>query len=280
MEDIGMKLTIYSRVKLNNGVEMPYLGLGVYLAASGQETQQAVKHALQVGYRLIDTASMYDNEYDVGKVIRKSPIPRQEIFVTTKLWNSDHGYDKSIKAFQKSLERLGLEYIDLYLIHWPVEGLRRDSWRALETLLDSGKCRAIGVSNYMIHHLEELLGYARIIPAVNQVEFTPFLYLKDLLDFCRTHSIQLESYSPLTRGKKFNHPLLQELSKKYQKTPAQILIRWNLEHRVVVIPKSSRPERIEENADVFDFNIAEKDMQALDGLHQNYRVSWNPTRIP
>lgn len=275
-----MKLTIYSRVKLNNGVEMPYLGLGVYLAASGQETQQAVKHALQVGYRLIDTASMYDNEYDVGKVIRESPIPRQEIFVTTKLWNSDHGYDKSIKAFQKSLERLGLEYIDLYLIHWPVEGLRRDSWRALETLLDSGKCRAIGVSNYMIHHLEELLGYARIIPAVNQVEFTPFLYLKDLLDFCRTHRIQLESYSPLTRGKKFNHPLLQELSKKYRKTPAQILIRWNLEHQVVVIPKSSRPERIEENADVFDFNIAEKDMQALDGLHQNYRVSWNPTRIP
>lgn len=275
-----MKLTIHSRVKLNNGVEMPYLGLGVYLAGAGQETQQAVKHALQVGYRLIDTASMYDNEYDVGKVIRESPIPRQEIFVTTKLWNSDHGYDKSIKAFQKSLERLGLDYIDLYLIHWPVEGLRRDSWRALETLLDTGQCRAIGVSNYMIHHLEELLSHARIIPAVNQVEFTPFLYLKDLLDFCRTHGIQLESYSPLTRGKKFNHPLLQELSKKYQKTPAQILIRWNLQHRVVVIPKSSRPERIEENADVFDFNISEKDMQALDGLHQNYRVSWNPTRIP
>lgn len=275
-----MKLTIHSRVKLNNGVEMPYLGLGVYLAGAGQETQQAVKHALQVGYRLIDTASMYDNEYDVGKVIRESPIPRQEIFVTTKLWNSDHGYDKSIKAFQKSLERLGLDYIDLYLIHWPVEGLRRDSWRALETLLDTGQCRAIGVSNYMIHHLEELLSHARIIPAVNQVEFTPFLYLKDLLDFCRTHGIQLESYSPLTRGKKFNHPLLQELSKKYQKTPAQILIRWNLQHRVVVIPKSFRPERIEENADVFDFNISEKDMQALDGLHQNYRVSWNPTRIP
>ena len=252
---------------------MPYLGLGVYLASAGKEVQQAIHHALQVGYRLIDTASIYENEYDVGKVIRESPIPREEIFVTTKLWNSDHGYDKSIKAFHKSLNTLNLKYVDLYLIHWPVERLHRESWRALETLMETGKCRAIGVSNYMIHHLEELLGYAKIIPAVNQVEFTPFLYLNELLDFCRTHQIQLESYSPLTRGEKFNHPLLQELSRKYQKTPAQILIRWNLQQQVVVIPKSSRPERIEENAAVFDFAISSQDMDSLNQLDQNYRVS-------
>jgi len=275
-----MKMTIDSRVRLNNGVEMPYFGLGVYLASAGKEVQQVMQHALRLGYRLFDTASMYDNEYDVGKVIRESPIPRQDIFVTTKLWNSDHGYDKSIKAFHKSLERMGLAYIDLYLIHWPVEGLRHESWRALESLRETGKCRAIGVSNYLIRHLEELLGYARVIPAVNQVEFTPFLYLKDLLDFCCLHHIQLESYSPLTRGKKFRDPLLQELSRKYQKTPAQILIRWNLQHEVVVIPKSSRPERIEENAAVFDFTISPEDMESLNQLDQNYRVSWNPTRIP
>ena len=259
---------------------MPYLGLGVYLAAAGREVQQAMKHALQIGYRLFDTASIYENESDVGKVIRESSIPRQDIFVTTKLWNSDHGYDKSIKAFHRSLERLGLEYIDLYLIHWPVEGLRRESWRALESLMDTGKCRAIGVSNYLIPHLEELLGYAKVIPMVNQVEFSPFLYLKDLLHFCQLHHIQLESYSPLTRGKKFKHPLLQELSAKYQKTPAQILIRWNLQHEVVVIPKSSHPKRIEENAAVFDFSISPEDMRSLDQLDENYRVSWNPTRIP
>jgi len=275
-----MKISIESRVKLNNGVEMPYLGLGVYLAAAGREVQQAMKHALQIGYRLFDTASIYENESDVGKVIRESSIPRQDIFVTTKLWNSDHGYDKSIKAFHRSLERLGLEYIDLYLIHWPVEGLRRESWRALESLMDTGKCRAIGVSNYLIPHLEELLGYAKVIPMVNQVEFSPFLYLKDLLHFCQLHHIQLESYSPLTRGKKFKHPLLQELSAKYQKTPAQILIRWNLQHHVVVIPKSSHPKRIEENAAVFDFSISPEDMRSLDQLDENYRVSWNPTRIP
>jgi diketogulonate reductase-like aldo/keto reductase len=275
-----MTMTINSRLRLNNGVEIPYLGLGVYLASAGKEIQQAVHHALQVGYRLFDTASMYENEYDVGKVIRESPIPREEIFVTTKLWNSDHGYDKSIKAFHKSLNTLSLKYIDLYLIHWPVEELRRESWRALETLLETEKCRAIGVSNYMIHHLEELFGYAKVLPAVNQVEFTPFLYLKELLDFCRSHQIQLESYSPLTRGKKFNHPLLQELSRKYQKTPAQILIRWNLQQEVVVIPKSSRPERIEENAAVFDFTISLEDMELLNQLDQNYRVSWNPSQMP
>ena len=203
---------IDSVVKLNNGIEMPFFGLGVYLINSGQETFQAVQHALNIGYRLIDTARMYDNEEDVGKAVRESSVPRSEIFVTTKLWNSDHGYDKAIRAFQRSLETLQLDYIDLYLIHWPVEGLRRDTWLALETVLEEGKCRAIGVSNYTIFHLQDLLGKARIVPAVNQVEFSPFLYQKELLNFCREQGIQMEAYSPLTRGKKFKDTTIQTVS--------------------------------------------------------------------
>jgi len=275
-----LDIRINSHVILNNGINMPLFGLGVYLAAPGTEVQNAMRQALKLGYRLIDTASMYENEIDVGKVVRENIVPREEIFVTTKLWNSDHGYDRTLKAFYESMDRLGLEKIDLYLIHWPVEGLRKESWRALETLYEEGKCRAIGVSNYLVRHLEELFGYAKVIPAVNQVEFSPFLYQKDLLAFCQQSGIQLEAYSPLTRGKKLKHPLLLKLAQKYQKTPAQILIRWSLEHEIVVIPKSSHPDRIRENAAVFDFQIAAEDMSELDSLNQDYRVSWNPTRVP
>ncbi len=265
---------------MNNGIKMPLFGLGVYLAAPGEEVQNAMREALKLGYRLFDTASMYGNEADVGKIIREKIIPRDEVFVTTKLWNSDHGYDRTLKAFHKSMDRLGLQEVDLYLIHWPVEGHRKESWRALETLYAEGKCRAIGVSNYLIRHLEELFGYAEVIPAVNQVEFSPFLYQKDLFNFCQQNGIQLEAYSPLTRGKKFKHPLLQKLARKYQKTPAQILIRWSLEHKIIVIPKSSHPGRIRENAAVFDFQLTAEDMNELDSLDQNYRVSWNPTGVP
>ena len=268
-----MNKKIESTVTLNNDVEMPLFGLGLYLAGSDHNVQQVIHHAIEVGYRLFDTASMYENEEAVGKAIGESGIPRESLFVTTKLWNSDHGYDRALKAFDTTLKRLGMDYVDLYLIHWPVAGLRKDSWRALETLYQEKRCRAVGVSNYMISHLEELLGYAEIPPAVNQVEFSPFLYQKNLLEYCRKHRIQLESYSPLTRGKKFNHPVLQEIAGKYDKTPAQILIRWNLEHNIVVIPKSSNPDRISENARVFDFSIDSKDLEKLDQLDQNYRVS-------
>ncbi|MBN2365614.1 MAG: aldo/keto reductase [Calditrichaeota bacterium] len=260
-------------------MRMPYFGLGVYLMNDGKEVQTAVQYALDIGYRLIDTASAYDNESGVGKAIRQSTVERSEIFVTTKLWNSDHGYDKARKAFEKSLKKLDLDYIDLYLIHWPVKNKRKETWRALETLLDDGLCRAIGVSNYMLPHLRELLDYAAILPAVNQVEFSPFLYQKDLLDFCNNHNIQLEAYSPLTRGKKFNNEVLVSIADKYKKTAAQILIRWALEHQVVVIPKSSNPDRIEENADVFDFSIEDQDMEKLDNLNEDFRVSWNPTSV-
>jgi diketogulonate reductase-like aldo/keto reductase len=272
-----MQLTIQSRVKLNNGVEIPMLGLGVWQMAQGAETQHAVKYALQTGYRLIDTAKLYANERDVGIAVRESGIPREDVFVTTKLWNTDHGFESAIRAFNRSIRDLGLDYIDLYLIHWPVAPLRKDSWRALVKLLDDGKCRAIGVSNYTIGHLKELLRDTSTVPAVNQVEFSPFLYQGDLLEFCGEHHIQLEAYSPLTKGMRLGDPKLRPFAAKYHKTAAQILIRWALQHDIVAIPKSSKPERILENSQVFDFEISSADMRMLDSLGENYRTTWDPT---
>jgi len=280
MEDrIAMieEISIDTKIKLNNSVEMPIFGLGTYQTRSGKETQAAVLYALEAGYRLIDTAKIYGNEKDVGEVVRKSGIPREEVFITTKLWNSDHGYEAAIAACEKSLKSLGLSYIDLYLIHWPVEGLRNETWRAMETLQKEGKCRAIGVSNYMIWHLEELLRSSSTVPAVNQVEFSPYLYQKDLLEFCRSHNIQLEAYSPLTKGQKLSDPKLVAIASRYSKSPAQMLIRWVLQHGVIVIPKSSKKERIFENADVFDFTISPEDKSVLDSFNENLRTSWDPS---
>jgi len=274
------EIRIDTKVKLNNDIEMPLLGLGTFQAGRGQETQDAVLYALEIGYRLIDTAAMYGNEEDVAEALRQSGISREEVFITTKLWNSDHGYDATIAAGERSLKRLGLSYIDLYLIHWPLKGLRNETWKAMETLLEEGKCRAIGVSNYMIWHLEELLSNSSTIPAVNQVEFSPYLYQKDLLDFCRSHDIQLEAYSPLTKGLKLNDPKLLDTASKYSKNPAQILIRWALQRGIVVIPKSSRKKRIYENADVFDFTISSEDMKVLDSFNEDLRTSWDPSTAP
>jgi len=271
------EISIDTKVKLNNGVQMPIFGLGTYQTRSGKETQTAVLYALEAGYRLIDTAKIYGNEKDVGEVVRKSGIPREEVFITTKLWNSDHGYEAAIAACEKSLKSLGLSYIDLYLIHWPVEGLRNETWTAMETLQKEGKCRAIGVSNYMIWHLEELLRSSSTVPAVNQVEFSPYLYQKDLLEFCRSHNIQLEAYSPLTKGQKLSDPKLVAIASRYSKSPAQMLIRWVLQHGVIVIPKSSKKERIFENADVFDFTISPEDKSVLDSFNENLRTSWDPS---
>ncbi|NIM19195.1 MAG: aldo/keto reductase [Candidatus Latescibacteria bacterium] len=275
-----MDKTITSRAPLNNGSKIPYFGLGVFRAARGSETQNAIRHALDAGYRHIDTAMIYNNERDVGIAVKNSSIPRDEIFITTKVWNSDHGYDKTIRACHASLDRLGLDYVDLYLIHWPVQGLRGETWKALITLFEEGRCRSIGVSNYTIRHLEELLADTPVIPTVNQVEFSPFLYQKDLLDFCRSHQIQLEAYCSLTRGEKLHDSNIVSVAGKYNKTPAQILVRWTLEHDVVVIPKSVRKDRIYENADVFDFRISEEDMALLDSLSEDYRVTWDPTDAP
>ncbi len=274
------KLSSRSTLKLYNNLSIPVLGLGVWQMRDGGETKKACLHALKTGYRHIDTAAFYGNEKNVGAAVRESGIPRDQIFVTTKLWNDDHGYDKAIRAFNESSRKLNIGPVDLYLIHWPEPGLRKDSWRALETLYDEGKCRAVGVSNYTVRHLEELLGHCRIKPMVNQVEFHPFLYQKKLLEFCRENKIILESYSPLTKGIRLNEPALKEVSAKYYKSAAQIMIRWVLQHGAVVLPKSSDPKRITENADVFDFSFTDDDMNRIDALNENWRCTWDPTNEP
>lgn len=264
-----MLLTLESRAKLNNGIEIPRLGLGVYQSPPGEITLRAVRYALEIGYRHIDTAELYGNETDVGRAIQESGIRRDDVFITTKVWNSHQGYDSTLYACEGSLRRLGLSYVDLYLIHWPVQGLGDETWRAMIRVLQQGKARAIGVSNYRITELNELLDKSDVVPAVNQVEFHPFLYQEELLSFCKNNKIQLEAYSPLTRGKRLNHPTVVEIAKKYGKTQSQILIRWSLQHDVIVIPKSIHEARIKENSQVFDFQLEPNDMKLLDSLNEN-----------
>ncbi len=275
-------LTLHSTITLNNGVEIPRLGLGVYRAEPGPETTEAVLHALDAGYRHVDTAAAYRNEEAVGAAIRESDVPRNDVFVTTKLWNRDHGYDAARAAMDRSLERLGLERVDLYLIHWPVEGLRRDSWRALERILDEGKARAIGVSNYMARHLAELFDHADVLPAVNQIELSPYNYRsrRDTVDLCRDRGIGLEAYSPLTKTRKLDDPPLVAMAEKHGRTSAQVLIRWALQQEFVVIPKSTNPARIRENADAFDFALDSDDMAALEGLDEGLTTGWDPADAP
>jgi len=275
-----VQATIEPFAKLNNGVMIPRLGLGVYQSPPGPITQNAVEYALKIGYRHIDTARIYNNESDVGTALRKTGIKREDVFITTKLWNSDHGYENALRACDESLKRLGLKYLDLYLIHWPVPETRNESWEALVQLLKDGKCRSIGVSNYTINHLTDLLEDTDVVPMVNQVEFSPFLYQKQLLDHCEKNKIQLEAYSPLTQGAKLNHPKIQQIAKSHSKTPAQVLIRWSLQHNLVTIPKSVREERIKENSKVFDYILTAEDMRILDSLDENFRNSWDPTNAP
>lgn len=272
-------LNLQSTAELNNGVKIPLLGLGTY-KATGDRCYTAIRHAIKIGYRHIDTASLYENEEEIGKAIRHCDEPREEIFVTTKLWNSDHGYEKAKAAFEASLERLGLEYIDLYLIHRPVQELRLESWRALEELYKEGKCKAIGVSNYMEWHLEELLKEAKVVPVVNQVEFSPYLYLKELQDYCMAKKIWIQAYSPLTKGRMLNDPPLMEIAKKYQKSTAQILIRWSLQRDTIVLPKSANHNNISENMEIYDFEISNDDMKTLDAFHCNMRTTRDPSTAP
>ena len=274
-----MAQDINYKMKMNNGIDIPQFGLGVYLTKSGKECVNAVTWALEAGYRHIDTARIYGNEKEVGEAVRNSGIKREDIFITTKLWNDDHGYESALKAFDKSLKTLNTDYIDLYLIHWPVKGKRKESWKALEKIYESGYCKSIGVSNYMILHLEELFSYANTIPVINQVEFSPYNYQKDLLYFCNKNKIILEAYSPLTRMQKLDDPKVLTIAKKHNKTVAQVLIRWAIEHELVVIPKSARKERIVENANVFDFELDASDMEILNDLDEGLRVSWDPTTI-
>ena len=269
-------------VVLSNGVVLPTLGLGVYQAPAGGVTTAAVLSALEAGYRHIDTAAAYRNEGDVGLALRSSDVPRGEIFITTKLWNTDHGYDSTLAACDASLARLSLDYVDLYLVHWPVEGLRLDTWRAMEQILADGRARAVGVSNYMIHHLEELLAHAEQPPAVNQFELSPYIYgsRRELVEWCRDHNIVVEAYSPLTKGIKLGDPVLAAIGDRHGKSPAQVLIRWALDHDFVVIPKSTNPERIRQNIDVFDFSLSDDEMAELDGLDEGLVTGWDPTDAP
>ena len=267
-------------VTLPGGAQLPHLGLGVFKARSDGPARIAVLAAFELGYRHIDTAAVYRNEQDVGEAIRASGVPRPEIFVTTKLWNSDQGFDAALRAFDVSLARLGLDYVDLYLVHWPVPKRRRDSWRALERLHGEGRARAIGVSNYMVNHLEELLGESRVPPVVNQIEVSPFLQQREVRAFCRAHGVIVEAYSPLTKGVRLGHPVVGEIARRIGKTPAQVLLRWGLQHEMVVLPKSVHPDRIRENAAIFDFALDENSMAQLDGLEEGLVTGWDPRGQP
>ena len=272
-------MNIRSLKGLNNHVNIPVLGLGVFKTTPGKETQNAVTWALEAGYRHIDTAAFYGNEEDVGIAVKNSSIPRDEIFITTKLWNSDQPYEKALKAFDTSLKKLDCDYIDLYLIHWPQSETRKEAWQALEKIYDEHRCRAVGVSNYTIKHLEGMLDYCDILPAVNQVEFSPYLYQEELHYYCYQKGIALEAYTPLTRGRKLDDPKLIAIAEKYNKTPAQILIRWCIEKELIVIPKSANKARIIENTQVFDFRLYPEDKRQLDSFDEGFRVAWDPGRI-
>jgi methylglyoxal/glyoxal reductase len=265
---------------LHNGVKMPWLGIGVFKVEEGPELVNAVKTAIKHGYRSIDTAAIYGNEVGVGQGIREgmkeAGISREDLFVTSKVWNTDLGYESTIAAYETSLNKLGLEYLDLYLIHWPVEGKYKDAWRALEALYKEGRVKAIGVSNFQIHHLEDLMKEAEIKPMVNQVEYHPRLTQKELQSFCQKHGIQLEAWSPLMQGQLLNNEVLQEIANKYNKSVAQVILRWDLQNGVVTIPKTTKEHRIVENASVFDFELTEEDMERIDGLNQNHRVGPDP----
>ncbi|WP_436376587.1 aldo/keto reductase [Cytobacillus sp. BC1816] len=267
---------LQSAAPLHNGVKMPWLGLGVFKVKDGDEVVQSVKSAIKAGYKSIDTAAVYQNEEGVGQAIKEAGVPREELFITTKVWNSDQGYDSTINAFETSLKKLGLDYIDLYLIHWPVKGKYKETWKALETLYKEKRVKAIGVSNFQIHHLEDLMQEAEINPMVNQVELHPLLNQAELRDFCKKQDIQIEAWSPLAQGELLENAVLKEISQKYSKSVAQVILRWDLQNEIVTIPKSVKEHRIIENADVFDFELSSEDMDKISGLNENRRVGPDP----
>ncbi|TYS08086.1 aldo/keto reductase [Bacillus subtilis] len=274
-----MPTSLKDTVKLHNGVEMPWFGLGVFKVENGSEATESVKAAIKNGYRSIDTAAVYKNEEGVGIGIKESGVAREELFITSKVWNEDQGYETTLAAFEKSLERLQLDYLDLYLIHWPGKDKYKDTWRALEKLYKDGKIRAIGVSNFQVHHLEELLKAAEIKPMINQVEFHPRLTQKELRDYCKKQGIQLEAWSPLMQGQLLDNEVLAQIAEKHNKSVAQVILRWDLQNEVVTIPKSIKEHRIIENADIFDFELSQEDMDKIDALNKDERVGPNPDEL-
>lgn len=271
-----MPTSLQDTTTLHNGVKMPWFGLGVFKVQEGSEVVESVKAAIKNGYKSIDTAAIYQNEEGVGQGIKESGVSREELFITTKVWNSDQGYESTLQAFETSLAKLGLDYLDLYLIHWPGKTKYKETWKALEKLYKDGRVRAIGVSNFKVHHLEDLISDAEIKPMVNQVEYHPHLTQKDLLEYCRKEGIQLEAWSPLKQGQLLSDPTINEIAEKHQKSPAQIILRWDLQNKVVTIPKSIKEQRIIENADIFDFELSSEDMDKIDGLNKDERVGPDP----
>jgi len=271
-----MPKNLQDTTTLHNGVKMPWFGLGVFKVKEGSEVVDSVKAAIKNGYKSIDTAAVYQNEEGVGQAIKEAGVPREELFITTKVWNADQGYETTLNAFETSMEKLGLEYLDLYLIHWPVAGKYKDTWKALEKLYKDGRVRAIGVSNFHVHHLKDLMAEAEIKPMVNQVEYHPHLAQTELLEFCKAEGIQMEAWSPLKQGELLSEPTIVEIAENHGKSPAQIILRWDLQNGVVTIPKSIKEHRIVENADVFNFELSAEDMNRLNSLNKDERVGPDP----
>lgn len=263
---------------LNDGVKMPWLGLGVWKTKEGKEVIQSVKSAIAAGYRSIDTAAIYGNEEGVGQAIRESGVSRDELFITTKVWNDDQGYEKTLQAFETSRKKLGLDIVDLYLVHWPGKDKYLDTWKALIHLQKEGLVRSIGVSNFQIRHLQHIIEETGVVPVVNQVELHPLLSQKELLGYARENRIVLEAWSPLMQGN-LDQPVLAQIAEKYGKTTAQVILRWDIQNGVIVIPKSIKEHRIRENAGIFDFELSAEDMAAIDGLNQNKRFGSNPDEV-
>ena len=273
-----MALTLDSTITLNNGVEMPRFGLGVFKTEVGAETENAVRWALEAGYRAVDTAALYANEAEVGNMVRAGIVPREDVFVTSKVWVDKLNYADTKAAFDESMQKLGLDYVDLYLVHWPVNDWQ-GSWRALEEIYATGRAKAIGVSNFLQHHLEALLEIAEIVPVVNQIEFHPYLQQPSLQDFCRQQNIAITAWAPLMKGRVLEIPTLVEIGEKYGKSAVQVTLRWMLQTDIITIPKSAKKERIESNADIYDFELTADEIAAINALDKDDRVGIHPDRF-
>lgn len=274
-----MELTINSIKTLHNGVEMPRFGLGVYKMTDKEAAMEAMTTAIEAGYKAIDTATIYDNEVEVGEAVRNSSVKREDLFITSKVWNTDQGYDETLRAFEASLKRLGFDYLDLYLTHWAIEGKYIDTYRAIQRLYDEKLVRSIGVSNHQQHHLEKILATANTKPMVNQIELHPQLTQEPLREYCAANNIAITSWSPLARGRLLDDQVLAKIAATHGKTIAQIVIRWHLQSDLIVIPKSVTPSRIKENAQVFDFSLTQEEMKMIDGLNQDWRSGTHPDKI-
>jgi diketogulonate reductase-like aldo/keto reductase len=269
---------VTEKVKLNNGIEMPWVGLGVFRMDNDDDTRIVIEKALAMGYRHVDTAAYYDNEEAVGKAVKRSGIPREEVFITTKVWNEDQRKGMVLKAFEDSLRKLDMDYVDLYLVHWPVPGKFEETWKVFEEIYRSGRAKAIGVSNFKKHHLEKLKEVMTITPAVNQIELHPYLIQQEDLDYCNENGIRVEAWSPFAANKfnLFEEQVILDIAQKYEKSPAQVILRWDHQRGVVVIPKSSHEKRLAENIDIFDFKLSDEDVTQINFLNQNKRIGSDP----